>query len=143
MTKDEIKDLIFSKVQVRDTLTQRWVDSTLVGFIYGSDKPFLTVSGNGHLLHWFFMRPMPQTAKAPFTKETAPRHLEIEVEDGSWVVAVKKDAYGAHFDDIIISWENLMRFKQWDGSPCYVEGKVRRDMDELKDMIEKIKEETI
>ena len=62
-----------------------------------------------------------KTTKVPFAKETSPRHLEVEVEDGSWVVAVKKDDYGAHFDDIIISWENLMRFKQWDGSPCYLE----------------------
>ena len=120
-TKEEVKELIFSKVQVRDTLDQRWVDSTLVGFIDGSDQPFVTVSGRGDPLTWRHMRPTPKMTKVPFTKETAPRHLEVEVEDGIWVVAVKKTDYGVNFDDIIISWENLMRFKQWDGSPCYTE----------------------
>ena len=121
MTREEAKDLMFSKVQVRDTLDQIWVDSTLIGFIDGSDQPFVTASVRGDLITWRHMRPTPKINKVPFTKETAPRHLEVEMSGGNLCVATRRTSSGAHFGDIFISWENLRDYKQWDGSPCYTE----------------------
>lgn len=56
---------------------------------------------------------------SPFTKKTAPRWLEVEI-DGDLVMCSRKCQNGAWFNENFYSWEELMEFKQWDGSPCYV-----------------------
>ena len=121
MTKEEIKDLLFTTVHVRDSLDQKWIEKKLIGYLDGPDKLFITESHNlNDASFWNYMRPIPEMKRVAFDKRTAPRYLEVEI-DGALRLCTSKDEYGATFDGVILSWDYLMGCEQWDGSPCYLE----------------------
>lgn len=79
MTKEEIKELIFTTVQVRDADYQEWEDAELLGYkdVSGIQAMFNHLfiaikKGSEEVVFFKYMRPKPEPKYIPWTVESAP-----------------------------------------------------------------------
>jgi hypothetical protein len=109
-------------VQVRDNPDAPWsVPKRLVMICTKSPYPFSPISRNGMPQCYKYARLATPTIK-PWTLETAPRHIEVELEKGLFYVANIKSKERVTFlkdaNRYYLTWKQLTAYKQWDGSPC-------------------------
>jgi hypothetical protein len=71
---------------------------------------------------WYRYARLAKPTIKPWTLETAPRHIEVELEKGCFYVAIiKTEDFVTFLKDgelYNLTWKALAAYNQWDGSPC-------------------------
>jgi hypothetical protein len=109
-------------VQVRDNPDRPWSVPRQLGMVCPTSKyPFVPISHECVPMWYRYARLAKQTIK-PWTLETAPRHIEVELEKGCFYVAIiKTEDFVTFLKDgelYNLTWKALAAYNQWDGSQC-------------------------
>jgi hypothetical protein len=117
---DLTKEIVM--VQGRDNTDKPWsIPRRLCLVMNRSHSIYITIDEAMFIFTYTYARLATATIK-PWTLETAPRHLEVELEKGLFYVAFIKTKDGVTFlkdaNRYYLTWDELTQYNQWDGSPC-------------------------
>ena len=83
--------------------------------------PYVAVHDDLSVAAYKYARLAKRSIK-PWTLETAPRYLEVELEKNLFYTAIVKGKELATFqkegERYHLTWKQLTAYKQWDGTPC-------------------------